>query len=80
MANVCFCRVRFIFFLLCYVKGSAGTNASVVIYFLCRVGYGSVVVGNVGDNSVSSYLRAAETQQLTDATPRVELLGAAVSQ
>ena len=69
------------FFLLCYVKGSAGTNASDVIYFLCRVGRGSVVVGNVGDNSVSSYrLRASETQQLTDATPRVELLGAAVSQ
>jgi len=49
--------------------------------FLRRVGRGSVVVGNVGDNSVSSYrLRACETQQLTDATPRVELLGAAVSQ
>jgi len=81
MANVCFCRVRFIFFLLCYVKGSAGTNASVVIYFLRRVGRGSVVVGNVGDNSVSSYrLRTSETQQLAHATPRVELLGAAVSQ
>jgi len=51
------------------------------LFFLCRVGRGSVVVGNVGDNSVSSYrLRASETQQLAHATPRVELLGAAVSQ
>ena len=37
-----------------------------------------VVVGNVGDNSVSSYrLHASETQQLADATPISYLCGVA---
>jgi len=38
---------------------------------------GPVVVGNVGDNSVSRYrLNASETQQLADATPICHLCGA----
>ena len=38
---------------------------------------GPVVVGNVGDNSVSRYrLNASETQQLADATPICYLCGA----
>jgi len=37
-----------------------------------------VVVGNVGDNSVSSHrLHASETQQLADATPICYLCGVA---
>jgi len=38
-----------------------------------------VVVGNVGDNSVSSYrLHASETQQLADATPICYQCGVAI--
>jgi len=42
---------------------------------------GPVVVGNVGDNSVSSYrLHVSETQQLADATPICYLCGVARGQ
>jgi len=41
---------------------------------------GPVVVGNVGDNSVSSYRQhAPETQQLADATPICNLCGVAMT-
>jgi len=42
---------------------------------------GPVVVGNVGDNSVSIYrLHASETQQLADATPICYLYGVSSGQ
>jgi len=44
-------------------------------FALCRLdAHGPIVVGNVGDNSISSYRQhASETQQLADAAPMLSV-------